>query len=145
MKMCRISNLLLIVAILTACEPVPPASELSMENGWVRALPPGMKMTAAFGVIGNHGSDTIEISSFTSDSFAEVSLHRTSVENGVSSMERLPGLTQPAGAITVLEPGGLHLMLMSPTREIRPDNTVGLTLTTADGRHFRFSLPVEAR
>lgn len=145
MKMCRISNLLLIVALLAACEPVPPASTISMENGWVRALPPGMSMTAAYGVIGNHGSDTIEISSFTSDSFADVSLHRTTVENGVSSMERLPGLTQSAGATTVLEPGGLHLMLMGPTREIRPGSTVDLTLTTAGGQHFRFSLPVEAR
>jgi copper(I)-binding protein len=145
MKTCQISNLLLIVVLLAACEPVPPASVLSIQNGWVRALPPGMKMTAAYGVIGNHGSDTIEISSFNSDSFEEVSLHLTTIENGVSSMERLPGLKQSAGASTVLEPGGVHLMLMRPTRDIRPGDMVGLTLTTAGGQQFQFSLPVEAR
>jgi len=102
-------------------------------------------MTAAYGLITNHGSDNIEIYSFASDSFASVTLHKTTVENGVSKMEHWPGLTQAAGASVLLEPGGLHLMLMNPTRKLSPGDTVGLTLKTADGREFHFTLPVEAR
>jgi len=145
MKLFRISNFFLLLVILTSCEPVAPPSSLSIEDGWVRAIPPGMKMTAAYGVISNHGSDSMEIASFSSDSFAAVSLHRTSVVNGISKMEPQLVLKLPGGASTVLEPGGLHLMLQNPMREIRPGGTVGLTLKTAKGEMFQFSLPVEVR
>jgi len=111
----------------------------------VRAMPPGMQMTAAYGIIINHGNSTVEIASFSSDSFAAVSLHLTTVKNGVSKMQQLPGLTQSAGTSSVLQPGGLHLMLMKPTKEIHPGDHIGLTLLTASGEQYRFSLPVEAR
>lgn len=145
MKSYFIFLVLIIPALLVACNPASPESTLSFEHGWVRAMPPGARMTAAYGVITNIGSDPITISSFTSDSFAAASLHRTRIKNGVTSMEQLPGLTQSAGDSSVLEPGGLHLMLMNPTREIRPGDSVGLTVTTSGGRKFQFSLPVEAR
>jgi len=145
MKSYFISLVLIIPALLVACKPASPPPTLSFEHGWVRAMPPGVRMTAAYGVITNNGSDPITISSFTSDSFAMASLHRTGINNGISTMEQLPGLTQSAGDSSVLEPGGLHLMLMNPTREIRPGDSVGLTLTTSSGRKYHFSLPVEAR
>jgi len=144
-KSYRISNVFFIVVLLSACEPVPPSSLMSMENGWVRAMPPGLGMTAAYGLITNHDSDTITVSSFASDSFESVSLHRTRIENGVSRMEQLPGLTLAGGASSLLEPGGLHLMLMKPSRNTLPGDKVGLTLTTSGGQQFHFYLPVEAR
>ncbi len=86
MKSFRNSNLIMLLVVLVSCKPAPPAPILSFEDGWVRALPPGMEMTAAYGVVTNHGTDTMEISSFSSDSFADVSLHLTMVENGISKM-----------------------------------------------------------
>ncbi len=145
MKLSQISKLFVLTVLLAGCGPNPTAHVLSLEDGWVRAVPPGMKMTAAYGSFTNHGTEIIEITSFSSDSFTDVSLHQTTMENGVSKMEQLPGWSQSAGTRTVLKPGGLHLMLMDPTREIHPGDSIGLTLIAANGEQYRFSLPVETR
>jgi len=108
-------------------------------------MPPGMEMTAAYGIISNHGSDSVEIVSFSSDSFEKVGLHRSLVVNGVGKMEPLPALKLPAGATQVLKPGGLHLMLVNPTREQAPGDSVRLILKTASGEEFQFSIPVKTR
>lgn len=145
MKLSQISNLFVLTVLLAGCEPDPTAPILSLEDGWVRAVPPGMKMTAAYGRFTNHGMDTIEIISFSSDSFTDVGLHQTTMENGVSKMEQVSDWSLSPGTRTVLKPGGLHLMLMDPTREIRPGDSIGLTLIAANGEQYRFSLPVETQ
>jgi len=104
-----------------------------------------MKMTAGFGMLSNPGPAAIEITSFASPSFADVSLHRTERVGGVSKMREVPALSIAAGATVALEPGGYHLMLMMPSGEIQPGHTVVLEMATADGRSFSFELPVERR
>lgn len=145
MKLSQISNLFVLTVLLGGCEPVPTAPVLSLEDGWVRAMSPGMKMTAAYGAFTNHGTETIEITSFSSDSFTAVSLHLTKLEDGVSKMEQLPGFSQPPETSAVLKPGGLHLMLMNPTKETHPGDRIGLTLIAANGVQYQFYLPVETR
>lgn len=145
MKLSQIPGLFVFAALLAGCEPVSPAPGLSLEDGWVRAVPPGMKMTAAYGSFTNQGMQTIEIISFSSDSFTDVSLHQTKIEKGVSTMKPLTGLLLAAGSSTTLQPGGLHLMLMNAKREIHPGDNIGLILVAANGEQFRFALPVETR
>ena len=47
---------------------------------------------------------------------AGVEIHQTSTEDGVMSMKRIDGLDLPAGESLMLEPGGLHLMLLDVAR-----------------------------
>ena len=102
-------------------------------------------MTAAYGVFFNHGPETINVTAFASDSFTDVSLHKTTVKDGVSRMEHVSGLTLPAGGGSVLEPGGMHLMLMKPAHELHAGDMVSLTLSATNGRTYQFSAPVENR
>ncbi|HLF31523.1 MAG TPA: copper chaperone PCu(A)C [Xanthomonadales bacterium] len=102
-------------------------------------------MTAAYGRFTNQGATTVEITSFRSDSYEQVTLHRTVNENGISRMEQQTGWSQSPNTAMVLEPGGHHLMLMNPMREVRPGDSIGLTLISASGEEFPFKLPVEAR
>ena len=108
-------------------------------------MPPGMNMTAAYGRFVNSGAGAIEIVTFESDSFASVSLHQTTTEEGTSRMKPVQAWSIEPGATAVLEPGGLHLMLMQPTREIAVGSTVELSLTSASGQSYHFMLKVEAR
>ena len=103
-----------------------------------------MNMTAAYGRFVNSGADTIEIASFESDSFGSVSLHQTMIEDGTSRMKELKHWSIGPGAAAVLEPGGLHLMLMQPKREIVVGSTVELTLISTSGQGYHFLLKVEA-
>jgi len=128
--------------LLTGCKPGP---DVSVENGWIRAMPPGAKMTAAYGTIRNHTASTLELTTFSSNRFASVSLHRSVEENGISKMKPQNSiLLEPDGSVS-LEPGGLHLMLMRPQGSMAAGDSVELSLFTTDGIEFRVLLPVEAR
>jgi len=64
-----------------------------------------MKMTAGFGVLNNPESATIEITSFTSPSFGDVSFHRTELVDGLAKMREVPVLSIEPGATVVLDCG----------------------------------------
>jgi periplasmic copper chaperone A len=145
MKPAKIAIWTLILGLLSACGQAHPELNLLLADGWVRAVPPGSGMTAAYGKFTNVGSQAIRISGLHSDTYKDVSLHRTAVEHGISRMQPMPDWQLDPGKTTVLEPGGYHLMLMQPIREIHPGDHVRLVLTTTGGEKFEFSLPVEAR
>lgn len=133
---------LLLAAMLAACRP---AAELELSDGWVRAMPPGTPMTAAYLRLHWHGDRPLVIASWHSDAHREASLHRTVRRGGVSRMEAAPQARIDPGGSLVLEPGGLHLMLMQPARDLQAGDTVTVTLVSDHGRRFRFDLPVEDR
>ena len=118
---------------------------LLLEEGWIRAMPPGMNMTAGFGRLRNLSDRPLEILGFSSPAFGEVSLHLSETLDGVSRMREIPTLRIEAGASVELAPGGYHLMLMLPREALQPDQPVTVVLTTADGDAFSFTVPVERR
>jgi copper(I)-binding protein len=91
-----------------ACQPV-------VERGWVR-MAPGMPMAAGFAVLRNPCRAEAAIVGASSPAFADVSLHETRVEGGVSRMRAVPRIALPAGGTVELRPGGLHAMLMAMRR-----------------------------
>lgn len=130
---------------LWACAVAAGDAGLAFDGAWVRAMPPGMKMTAAFGQLHNRGAEDIEITAFASPHFDDVSLHRTEIGDGVSRMREIPSLVIPPGATVRLEPGGYHLMLMAPRAPLSEGQAVVIEMTAGDGRAFRFELPTERR
>jgi len=116
---------------------------LIFEGAWIRAMPPGMKMTAGFGRFRNTGKEAIELVSFSSPQFGEVSLHRTELVDGVSRMREVGTLPIAPGSAVELKPGGYHLMLMMPLAPIAEGQLVTLQATSRDGTGFRFEMPVE--
>lgn len=116
---------------------------LQLHDAWVRAMPPGSGMTAAYGVFENHGLEPLVITQFASDRFEDVSLHQTVVENGLSRMEPVPELVVLPGGKAVLAPGGLHLMLVKPLgNPPRPGERVGVILVTSDGVRLEWAFQV---
>ncbi len=108
-------------------------------------MPAQSRMTAAYGTFRWHGDQPLVITDWSSDRYGDVSLHRTVVRDGVSRMEAAPAATiQPNGTL-VLEPGGLHLMLMQPVQTVQAGESLGLMLTSDNGERFRFDLEVQAR
>ncbi len=130
---------------LAACSPPAAEQTLKFEDAWIRATPPGAMMTAGFGRLLNQTDLELEITAYTSPAYGDVSLHRTVIENGVSRMEEVPGLSIPPGGEVVLAPGAYHLMLMMPTQTSGPQDRVVLQIEEAGGQKFSFELPVEKR
>ena len=134
---------LVLSGLLAACQP--QATAPVFEHGWVRAMPPSAHMTAAYGVLRNDTDSAITLVAFASPAFGDVSLHRTVQVDGMARMREVESLTLQPGEIAELEPGGLHLMLMMPAGPLPAGSDVPLDITAADGRSFRFELPVEQR
>ena len=133
------------MVLLASCDFVPAQNEPRFENAWVRALPSGVRMTAGFGTLTNPGPEPVQIASFSSPSFGDVSLHRTETVNGLSKMREVRNVAIDAGSRLVLEPGGYHLMLMMPGADIQVGQVIKLDMTLADGRQFSFQVPVDKR
>jgi copper(I)-binding protein len=57
-----------------------------------------------------------------------VELHETVTEGASTMMRPIDQIDVPAGGQAVLEPGGLHIMLVDPAEEITMGDTVRVTL-----------------
>ena len=134
---------LLTAVVLSACKPA--ATEPVFEEAWIRSLPPGMKMTAGFGILKNETAQDVEFTAFSSPAFSDVSLHETVVIDGVNKMQKVDSLTVASGESVELAPGGYHLMLVMPRASIYPGRTVPVEFTAADGRTFTYDVSVERR
>jgi copper(I)-binding protein len=149
----RLAAALGIAVLLIACQeqaeesaPVSaPVAAPVFEDAWVRAMPPGAKMTAAYGVLRNESDAAVTLDAFASASFRDVSLHRTEQVDGVARMREVESVTLQPGERLQLEPGGYHLMLMGPTAPLAIGATVPIEMAAEDGRSFHFEVSVERR
>lgn len=95
-----------------------------VRDGWVRLPPMAMPMMAGFGRIENRCAAPLTIVGVSSPAFADVSLHETRINDGVSSMRALPELRIAAEGVATLAPGGMHLMMMQPRAPLTPGSRV---------------------
>lgn len=112
---------------------------LQVRDGWVRMPPAGMQhggmsMMAGFGRIENQCGTPATIVSAASPAFGEVSIHETRIVDGISRMRPMPELQIAPDDAAVLEPGGLHLMLMQPSASLKAGSKVAIEFTLQDGR-----------
>jgi copper(I)-binding protein len=63
---------------------------------------------------------------------------------GGAGMEMVDGMTLPAHHAVTMTGGGLHIMIMQPTREPRPGDYVRLTFVFARSAPLSVSAPVTA-
>ena len=144
----RIRSILLALLLLAPSAWAAPAAStpkagcLSIEDGWIRLPPAPRPMLAGFGRIANHCGQPHVVVSARSPRFGEVSLHQTRVVDGVSRMRELERLPITAGGQALLQPGGLHLMLMQPDSTLVEGERVPLVLVLDDGRELQAQLVV---
>jgi copper(I)-binding protein len=112
---------------------VTAESAVRVDSAWVRAAPPGAMMQSGYMVLRNDGRTPARFVSAQSDAFGMVELHRSLLVNGVSTMRPAGAQTIPAGGTLQIEPGGLHLMLMQPQRDLKIGDRVHFRLHFDDG------------
>ncbi len=113
--------------------PVAAAKPIRVEAAWIRAAPPGAMTLSGYMVMRNDGTRPVRFKSAQSDGFGMVELHRSLVVNGVSMMRPAGAQSIPPGGSLQFEPGGLHLMLMQPNRELKIGDKVRFQLNFDDG------------
>lgn len=127
------TRLILLPALLVgllACTPKDGAPRV--EDGWIREAPPGAAVMAGYLRLHNDSRQPLRCDGVEGADFGAAELHRTVVEDGQSRMLRDQIIEVPAGGKAILEPGGLHLMLFRPQRELRAGDQTTLTLRCGD-------------
>lgn len=109
------------------------AGQLVVEDAWIRAAPPAAAMRAGYAILRNTGDAPLVIRGAASDAFGDVSIHATTIENGVARMRELARIPLAAGESVTLEPGGKHLMLMRPARELDTGAKASIRFEIEDG------------
>jgi len=131
----------LMVLVLAA---MPAWAQVSVEQPWSRATPPGAKIGVGFMQLRNAGSAAERIVGASSPLAAKVEMHVTTREGDVMKMREVTSFEIPAGGSFELKPGGAHLMLMGLRKPLQKGDRVQLTLKLESGGALAVELPVAA-
>lgn len=121
---------------------VPGLAGVELGHGYVRAMPPGQTMTAAYIRVSNSGDQDVLITAVRSSIAAKVEIHESVERDGMLSMRQLPSLLVRAGGTLQLVPGGTHLMFFNVGERLIEGDQVAVSLEYDDGSSQQFSLPV---
>jgi len=121
----------------------PMAETLKATGAWVREVPAASRHSAGYLVLHNSGSEERSLVAVESPQFQRTMLHRTTEEDGMSRMRHVDTIAIPAGGKTVLEPLGLHIMLMERIPEsLSAGDAVGFSLRFDDGSELHLDAVV---
>lgn len=116
---------------------------LAVEGAWARASIGTDRPSAAYMTIRNSGEYTEVLTGLRSDLATRPEIHLTSTDDqGVSSMLPTGAIVIAPGEALVLEPGGLHVMLMRLSRPMVEGETFFLTLEFADDVEATVEVPI---
>ena len=120
------------------------AAELSIEQAYVRGLPPGQVVTAGFMRLVNSGGQDVVIIGARTSSAERTEIHAHRQRDGMVRMEQVASITVPAHGVFVLMPGDHHLMLINLHRYLKEGDSVEIELSLADGSRVIEQLPVRS-
>lgn len=109
------------------------ADKITINDPYVRAVPPVVTTTAAFMQVQNNDVSERFIVAASSPVAAVAELHMHEHDDGVMRMRHIPHIHLPPAQTVALAPGGLHVMLFELQSSLREGDTVPITLTFDDG------------
>tara|TARA_B110000444_G_scaffold185377_1_gene174445 strand:- start:298 stop:702 length:405 start_codon:yes stop_codon:yes gene_type:complete len=122
---------------------MPGLADILLDHGFVRATPPGQKMTAAYMCLTNSGAEDVVIEGVSIKIAARTEIHESYVRDGMMAMRQLPLITVPAGGRVELVPGGMHMMLFGVTNPLNEGEEVNIVLQYKNAASQQFYLPVQ--
>ena len=142
MKIQTLGILLLILAGAAAC--TKSSQQPYAEDPWVREPPPGMSMLAGYMILHNPSSSGLTITAASSPDFAAVEFHNSVVEDGVTRMRQESKLALGPGEALRFVPGGRHMMLIAPKKQLTEGDKVLIQLSFDDGSQLHITAPVRS-
>lgn len=146
MKYClRVLVLALALVAPTAFAHDYSHGPVKVDHPWSRPTPPGTPMGVGYMSISNSGSSDITLVGAATPRAGTVSIHETSMHDGVMRMAPVKGgLPIPAGATVELKPHSFHLMLEKLKSPLREGESIPLTLSFEGAGEIQVELMVES-
>jgi copper(I)-binding protein len=118
------------------------AEEVQVLDPYVRAMPPGQSVSAAFLGLSNTGKEDHALVAAETSVAMMVELHEHTMAEGMMQMRKVEKIDLPAGATVELKPGGLHIMLINLKSQLKPGDEVEIILIYRDGSKATVQAPV---
>jgi copper(I)-binding protein len=126
-------------ALASACHH----SGIEISDGYLKATPPKAPVSAGYLTIRNNGSADINLTGVRAAFAGMGAVHDMQMSNGVMTMTEVEnGIMVSAGKMVSLAPGGLHLMFMGLTQQLKIGDEHTITLTFDKCGDLDVSLPV---
>lgn len=107
-------------------------ASIQVEDAWIRWLPANLP-AAGYATIKNLGDVAQILIGASSATFGEVSLHQNRIQGGYVEMLEVQRITIDPHSTLSLAAAGFHMMLMQPTKPLKPGDRVPITLRFAGG------------
>jgi copper(I)-binding protein len=135
---------LFIGAIASAHATFANTKTIRVSNARVMAPLKGSNVTAAYATITNESDREIKINISSAKPFKAVELHESFEKEGKADMRQIDHLLIEPHKTAELKPGGNHIMLYDPTREVKPGDKISVELNV-DQRPVEFTFDVVSR
>jgi copper(I)-binding protein len=118
-------------------------SSLTFMSFYARATTDSI--SAGYGMIMNKSDKDITLTStkiiYGAKGMAEI--HQTTIKDGIASMKKIDSLKIPINSSAVLQPGGLHIMLMNLESPLVKDATLGLMFIDSNNQEYQVAVKIE--
>lgn len=108
------------------------AQGITVQDAWIRGIPPSATTTAAFMTIHNTESEEAVLKSAGCDIAETVQIHTMEQVGEIMKMKEVSELRIPADGQAILAPKGYHIMLIGLVRPINEGETIPLSLNFTD-------------
>lgn len=122
--------------------PLVSHAAIEISEPYARATPPNAPNSAAFMTIINSGDHPVSLIKASTPVAENVELHTHTQQDGMMKMRQVAEIDVAQGGETVLQPGGLHIMLFDLTSPLIVGESFPLTLTFSDGTTVTKSVPI---
>ncbi len=109
------------------------AEAVTVSDPYVRAMPPGQPTSLAFMGLTNNSDRDIALTNAEGTVAKTLELHTHTMQDGMLQMRKVEKIDLPAKQTVMLETGGLHVMLIGLNHDLKPGDSISLTLVFNDG------------
>jgi len=126
---------LALLSVLFTVSAQAQIQTVHIANPWIRFITPSTPAGGYF-TITNVGSKPVVIIGASSPMCESVMLHQSVSKGGMETMQMVSQVTVPPHGEVKFQPGGYHLMCMSPSASMKPGSTVPITIRFEDKREI---------
>lgn len=136
--------LMILSGTLISCSPGSFNQSISVMDAWARPAALGQNGAAYF-TLKNPTGQADRLLSATTEIAQAAEFHLSEMDaNGVMSMRPQEFVDVPAGGQVEFEPGGLHVMLVGLTKDLKGGDSFSLTLQFEEAGDVNVEVQVQA-
>jgi len=139
----RILKLVLTIALLSSACSAESATQggMKVNQAWMRPAAQGANGAVYF-VIHNDSSAADELVGVSAEVAQAAEMHESKMTGDVMEMNQLETVPLGADEEVAFAPGGLHIMLINLTKELKIGDEIAVTLHFSNAEDMKISVPV---